>query len=382
MISISDKKYCSGCNACVQKCPKHCIKMVEDEEGFLYPSVNKNECVDCGFCEKVCPVINAKEDKQKVAAYAAYANDDDIRMKSSSGGLFTLFADQILKDNGVVFGAAFDIDFMVHHVAIESVEELSRLQGSKYLQSRIENTYQQAEQYLKSGRKVLFTGTACQIAGLKQYLGKEYDLLYTVDVLCHGVPSPKVWKRYLNYQEKYHGGAVTRTIFRQKEFGWKSYALKLQFSNSSAYEQIFQKDLFMQMFLSNICLRPSCHACKFKSLDRPSDITIGDSWGIGQYMPDMDDDKGTSVVLIHSEKGQKLFDLCESEMLFKEAEVDKILPPTADSRKSVAMHSGRKNFFKELNDGSSILKLENVLKPSLLRRVLRKCKAVVKKMIR
>lgn len=352
--------------------------MQEDIEGFLYPVVNQQECVNCGLCEKVCPVLNVKMIEQELTAYAAYANDDDIRMKSSSGGLFTLFARQILSDNGIVFGAAFDRDFMVHHIAIESEEELYKLQGSKYLQSRIENTYQEAERHLKSGRRVLFTGTACQIAGLKKFLGSEYELLYTVDVLCHGVPSPKVWKKYLDYQEKCHGGAVTRTFFRQKSFGWKTYALKLQFSNSSTYEQIFSKDLFMQMFLANICLRPSCYACKFKTLSRPSDITIGDSWGIENYMPDMDDDKGTSVVLVHSKKGQELFDLCQSGMVFKEAEVDKILPSTADSRKSVAMHPCRTYFFKKLDRGCKMQKLINILYPGFYRRVVNKLKSGIK----
>lgn len=379
MISINEKKKCCGCNACVQKCPKQCIVMREDVEGFLYPVVDQSECVGCGLCEKACPILNAKAEHQEVTAYAAFANDDNIRMKSSSGGLFTLFARQILSDNGIVFGAAFDQNFMVHHIAIETEEELIKLQGSKYLQSRIENTYQEAERYLKFGRKVLYTGMACQIAGLKKFLGKEYELLYTVDVLCHGVPSPKVWRRYLDYQEKCHGGAVTRTFFRQKDFGWKTYALKLQFNNLSAYEQIFSRDLFMQMFLSNICLRPSCHACKFKGLDRPSDITIGDSWGIENYMPEMDDDKGTSVVLVHSLNGQKLFANCKTGIVYREADVDKIIPSTADSRKSVVAHPRRTRFFKKLNTGSSLPELEKILKPSLLRRMTGKCKFYIRR---
>lgn len=382
MIAINDKKNCCGCGACEQKCPKQCIAMIEDAEGFFYPSVNKMKCIDCGVCEKVCPVINATEGKQDVvayAAYAAYANDNNLRMKSSSGGLFTLFAMQILDQDGVVFGAAFDENFMVHHIAIESMEELSKLQGSKYIQSRIENTYREVAQYLKVGRKVLYTGTACQVAGLKKYLGKEYEQLYTIDVLCHGVPSPKVWKRYLDYQEKCHDGVVTRIFFRQKDFGWKTFALKIQFSNLSEYKQIFFDDFFMQMFLANICLRPSCHACKFKELDRPSDITIGDSWGIENYMPDMDDNNGTSVVLIRSSKGQKLFDLCQSEIKYKEAEVDKILPPTADSRKSVEIHFGRTRFFKKLNAGCSIPKLAKVIQQSFPRRVAEKCKSYIRR---
>lgn len=218
MISVIEKNNCCGCSACEQKCPKKCITMMEDEEGFFYPHVNKVKCIECGLCEKVCPVINVGENEQKITAYAAYVNDKNVRMKSSSGGMFTLFAQKILNENGVVFGAAFDQNFMVHHIYIESEENLSKQQGSKYLQSRIENTYRETEQYLNSGRKVLFTGTACQIAGLKQFLMKEYDNLYTVDVLCHGVPSSKLWKHYLEYQEECYGSSV-KQAFLGRKFG-------------------------------------------------------------------------------------------------------------------------------------------------------------------
>lgn len=376
MISIKDKKNCCGCNACVQKCQKKCITMVEDTQGFMYPSVNKIECINCGLCEKVCPVANVMSKQQNILAYAAYA-DDNIRMKSSSGGLFTLLAEKILDENGVVFGAAFDNDFLVHHISIESKDELFKLQGSKYLQSQIENTYVQVENHLKNERKVLFTGTACQIAGLKNFLGKEYEQLYTVDVLCHGVPSPKLWQHYLKYQENCYNSQVTQVFFRSKKFGWRKFSLQLQFNNSSIYEEVYEKDMYMKLFLSNICLRPSCHDCKYKKMNRPSDITIGDSWGIEKYMPEMDDDKGTSVVLIHSQKGKELFDSCKNEMLFKEAEVDQILPPHADSRKSVAIHSRRSKFFKELNAGSSMLSLMKLLKPRFLGKVKRKIKKIL-----
>lgn len=379
MIIIKDKKQCSGCGACAQICPKRCIVMQVDAEGFEYPVADSSVCANCNLCNKICPVQNSKCGNNDVlSAYAAYAKQDEIRMQSSSGGLFTLLANEILEHDGVVFGAAFDDSFLVHHIAIQNKNELEKLRGSKYLQSRVENTFDEAKRYLDSGRYVLYTGTACQIAGLMSFLQKEYGNLYTADVLCHGVPSPKVWQRYLLYQEKTHNAAVQRTFFRHKKYGWKTYAVEFLFSNSTAYENIFSKDSFMQMFLQNICLRPSCYACRFKSLARPSDITIGDCWGIENYMPEMDDDKGTSIVLVHSVKGQEFFDAINSKMVYCKAETDKLLPPTADSRKSVPMHPRRKVFFKKLARGVNIEKLALLTEPTILDKIERKIKALIK----
>ncbi len=326
MIENKDKKLCCGCNACVQKCPQKCIEMKEDGEGFIYPHVNKNECANCNICNKVCPINNSIFQVSHREAYAAYSIDDELRNKSSSGGIFSLCAENVLNNQGVVFGAAFDEKFTVHHISIKSVNDLNLLQGSKYLQSRIENTYKEAEDILKKGIAVLYSGTACQIAGLKRYLKKDYDNLFTIDVLCHGVPSPKVWKKYIEEQEKSYKSNIKSIFFRSKKFGWKTYAVELKFNNSTAYENIFSKDAFMKIFLKNICLRPSCYDCKFKTLNRPSDLTIGDCWGIDNYMPEMDDDKGTSVLLIHSDKGKELFDRIKSKIIFKEGEIDKFKP--------------------------------------------------------
>lgn len=229
MIEIKDKKDCCGCSACVSKCPAKCIELKEDEEGFLYPEVNKVLCMDCSLCEKVCPTISGEfeNDRRPLASYIAYAEDLSVRLESSSGGLFSLFAENIIVNGGIVFGAAFDSDWTVRHTAVDLKNELNRLRGSKYMQSRIENTYKEAEKFLKSGRKVLFSGTACQVAGLKTYLGKDYENLYTIDVLCHGVPSQRVWKLYLEEQEKRNDSHVKMVSFRWKNTGWKNYSLKL-----------------------------------------------------------------------------------------------------------------------------------------------------------
>ena len=206
MINIIDKKDCCGCRACEVRCPVNCIKMKADNEGFWYPEIMIQECVRCGMCEKVCPILNKTSKTGKTETLGILAKDDNIRKNSSSGGVFSLIAQHILEQGGIVFGASFDENMMVHHIGVESSEGLEKLRGSKYLQSNTENTYTEAQEELKKGRLVLYSGTACQIEALKNVLGREYENLITIDILCHGVPSPKLWKKYLDYQEKQAGG--------------------------------------------------------------------------------------------------------------------------------------------------------------------------------
>lgn len=246
MINIEDKKECCGCSACVQRCPKQCIVMKEDEEGFLYPVVDKEVCIDCGLCEQVCPVLRQREEREPLEVYAAFNKNEEVRMQSSSGGIFTALAEPIIKEGGVVFGARFNEDWEVVHDYVETVEGLSAFRGSKYVQSRIGCTFSQAEQFLKQGRKVLFSGTPCQIAGLKLFLRKEYENLLSVDFICHGVPSPGVWRQYLNEFIVYQGNKkkisffpskpiilnsirdISRIEFRNKRLGWKKYSFALR----------------------------------------------------------------------------------------------------------------------------------------------------------
>lgn len=342
-ILYKQKKYCCGCSACLHICPKTAITMNQDKEGFEYPVINRNKCINCGLCETVCPIKNAESKSDNVKkCYVSYAKNEEIRLKSSSGGLFTIFAEKILECKGVVIGAAFDSEWEVHHICITDIGELEKIRGSKYVQSRIENTYKETKTFLEEGRKVLFTGTECQISGLKKYLKKDYENLLTIDVLCHGVPSPKLWEKYKEFHASKEKAQIRGTSFRQKDDGWKNFSVKIMFDNKTEYKEIFQKDAFMRLFLSEICLRPSCYDCKFKSLERDSDITIGDCWEIEKYMPEMDDDKGTSVVMIHSDKGMILWNSIKQHLNYKEAERDKALSPNADSRKSVVPHINRK----------------------------------------
>lgn len=337
MIHITDKPQCCGCNACVQACPKQCIQMHEDDEGFLYPRVDTTRCIDCSKCEKVCPVIDQGTPHRPLKVYAAINLDEAVRHQSSSGGIFTLLAEQIIKDGGVVFGARFDDEWQVVHDYTDTFTGLSAFRGSKYVQSRIGNTYRQAENFLKQGRKVLFTGTPCQIAGLKRYLHKEYENLLTVDFVCHGVPSPMVWSKYLtetltNLRAKRGIGknsvplsidelpVITGISFRDKVNGWKKFGFRLSYAASKAAQNTvsgsaiiqeegillepFPENLFMKGFLANIYLRPSCYACPAKSSKSGSDITIGDFWGIEHINSKIDDDKGCSLIMPQTIKGE------------------------------------------------------------------------------
>ena len=317
MLEIKNKIHCSGCSACAQACPKQCIAMRADAEGFLYPVIDQEICIDCGRCERVCPILHptAEPENKAPQAYAAYNKDEQVRLQSSSGGVFTLLGEEILAQGGVVFGAALTQGCRkVRHIAVEDKKGLALLRGSKYLQSEIGNTFCEAQDALKKGRKVLFSGTPCEIEGLKSFLGKEYENLICVDLVCHGAPSQKVWEKYVSYQENRASAPAQRALFRYKKYGWKRYSILLEHSNNTAYEQIFSKDLFMQMFLQNLCLRPSCYSCAFKKVNRVSDITLADFWGCEQVCPDLNDDKGLSLILVHSVKGKALFEKIGSKL--------------------------------------------------------------------
>lgn len=365
-----NKKGCCGCTACMHVCPVKCIAMHEDEEGFLYPTIEKEKCIHCHKCEKVCSIRNTDNLNRKTETFVGYNRNEEIRKQSSSGGVFSVIAEWILEQDGVVFGAASDENFEIHHIAVESKEELEKLRGSKYVQSRLENVYPEVKQYLEMDHKVLFTGTACQIAGLKKYLDKEYENLYTVDVLCHGVPSPKIWRMYLEEMKRQYNALIEKVEFRNKETGWKNYSMNIEFSNKQYFCVRYFNDKYMRMFLENIDLRPSCYSCHFKGFPRISDMTIGDSWGIEKYMPDMDDDKGTSIILIHSLKGERIFDLIKKNLIVRGVRLDEVLSSTADSRKSVEMHPNRKKFWEGVKRGENIDTLYGYVQKNFVQKII------------
>ena len=369
MIHIVNKQACCGCSACVQRCPKHCISLREDSEGFLYPQVDTESCIDCGLCEKVCPMLHHSEEGQKpIAVYAAKNKDEEIRRTSSSGGVFTALAEEIIRKGGVVFGACFNADWEVVHDYAETVEGLSRFRGSKYVQSRIEKTYRQVETFLKSGKEVLFSGTPCQIAGLRMFLRKEYENLLTVDVICHGVPSPGVWREYLKEEtarQREKNTVLPRPIhekdvlvegisFRDKTLGWKKFSFSLALSTTNGSGEKFSfcsripvnENIFLKGFLADLYLRPSCYACPFKCGKSGSDITLGDFWGLQEVMPELDDDKGMTALLVNSNSGKVWLD--KSEVVLWPTEYENILRSNPALERSAVLPKNRKYFYEHV----------------------------------
>lgn len=377
MIIIKDKKDCSGCHACSNVCPKKCIQMLTDNEGFWYPQISKEDCVDCGICEKVCPIIHKWHPvkDQTTVAFAAFHQNEDIRLMSSSGGIFTLLAHAIIDQGGVVFGAAFSGDFKsVHHICVEDIDSVEKLRGSKYLQSEIGKAYEKAKEYLDNGRKVLFTGTPCQIGGLYSFLRKPYDGLYTQDIICHGVPSPMVWKKYVEHHERKSVSKTQQVFFRDKKSGWKTYAVFFKFLNNITFEKNFREDAFMRAFLSNICLRPSCYDCSFKGIERISDITLADFWGVQNICPEMDDDKGTSLVFIHSEKGIELYRQIEGEIRSVAQACDNVVRYNPSAVNSTPMHPKRADFMLNIQKNDFEHVVNKYTKKKLYHRVLARIK--------
>lgn len=389
MIHVIDKAQCCGCYACAEICPKKCIDMRSDAEGFWYPSVNLEQCIHCGLCEQVCPILTSQTKEKQgetITAYAVMNKDLSVRMQSSSGGVFSALASSILASGGVVFGAAFDENFQVVHTCVEHVDGLHVLQGSKYVQSKIGDTYRQAETFLKEGRKVFFTGTPCQIEGLLSYLRRPYDNLLTADLICHGVPSPMVWDKYLAYrQTAAQGGKPQSITFRSKREGWKGYEVAFLFDNDIEYRQKSRQDPMMQVFLNNLCLRPSCHACSFKYKVRVSDITLADFWGIINVIPEMDDDRGTSLVIVHSEKGREAFRMICDSISCAEVDADLAISYNRSMLGSAYKHPRREAFLAEIS-ADNFLELQQkyckkTLKTkikSLIVRCVRKLKRILK----
>lgn len=344
---------CTGCMACSNICPINVIKIKENEKGFLIPKVLEEFCVKCGKCKKVCPVINnTKENINDIKVYACYNKDEKIRMQSSSGGIFTLIAEEIIKDGGVVCGAQFNDEFEVVHSIVKTTEELKKFRGSKYVQSQISYILKDVEEYLKNGVKVLFTGTPCQIEGLISYLGKEYENLYTQDIICHGVPSPKVWKKYLKYKEEKNQSKIKNINFRRKDIeGWSNYNVNFKYNDLEENENV-KNEKYMQLFLKDLTLRDSCYSCNFKKEKRISDITVADYWGIKHIDPEINDEKGLSAVLINSLKGEELFEKIKDNIFYKLQSIEGITKYNPSFIKSSKYNLKRDEFFKDLDNTS------------------------------
>ncbi|MGN1228779.1 MAG: Coenzyme F420 hydrogenase/dehydrogenase, beta subunit C-terminal domain [Prevotella sp.] len=378
--------YCTACSSCLHSCPKHCISMQADSEGFLYPVVNESDCIDCGLCEKVCHELHPYDERKPLKVYAAINKDEQVRMNSSSGGMFYLLAEKTISEGGVVFGARFDDDWQVVLDYAKTMEDVKPFMGSKYVQARTGTAYKDAETFLKQGRRVLFSGSPCQIAGLHHYLRKEYENLTTVDFVCHGVPSPKVWGRYLDEVVRAGKQAINDVKFRNKGNGWKKFNFVLTYKQEEKSYSLcswHQQNHYMRAFLSDMILRPSCHDCRAKQGRSHSDITIADFWGIDREMPEMDDDKGTGLVLVNTEKGSQALDWSKVNKM--ESSIEVASKYNGGLSSLTKPHPKRTEFFAALDTSPSVINLiDKSLRPPFKKRIrmaLRRCKRLIKRIL-
>lgn len=361
MINSFDenKENCCGCGACAQVCPKNCIKMKEDGEGFKYPSIDASNCIECGLCETVCPIMNLENISAKeyeVRALGGWNRDENVRRDSSSGGVFSLFAEYVLSQGGVVYGCALDDDMKAVHIEVDDINDLYKLRGSKYVQSDIANVYNEVKNNLIENRYVLFSGTPCQAAGLSSFLRKKYEKLFICDFICHGVPSPLVFRKYIEFLEEKQKSKVVGFRFRNKDKKWSPTGQQMgtiiQFENGKISKNMpAYKDYFMNAFLDDVCLRPSCYNCSFKSLPKNYvDVTIADFWGLNSIDLDMCDGKGTSLVICNSLQGQLLINNVKNDFSFKEYDFERSIKRNQSIVKSVARHPNREKFFVDIYD--------------------------------
>ena len=354
MISITDKALCCGCNACGDVCPHGAISFKTDNEGFWYPTVDKALCVDCGLCDKVCPVISQADfikRYDKPLVYAAYTKDETIRLDSTSGGIHSMLANRMFDKDAFVGGAVYNEDHTVSQIITDKRERLPEIRSSKYLQSNAASVYKAVAERLKEGRNVFFCGTPCQVQALYKYLRKDYDNLVTADFICRGVNSPKVFLAYMDMLEKEYGSRATDIKFKSKEKGWHNFSIRVRFENGKVYCKDRWHDLFFIGYLQyNNFVRPSCYNCRFKCFPQKADITLADFWGIEKLDPSMDQDKGTSMVMINSDKGAALFETIKGDIVYKQfSQEEAALDNPAMNHSLTSSYGTREHFFADLN---------------------------------
>lgn len=373
MIQITDKSQCCGCWACANACPKQCIEMKMDNEGFHYPQINTDLCIDCGLCDKVCPIKKPKEDDSVPQNFVVQHKDATILRDSTSGGFFTAVARWAINQGGVVFGAAFDKNMVLRHQYSETLEECAKFRGSKYLQSLIGNTYKTAKNFLAQGRVVVFSGTPCQIAGLYTFLGnRKYTSLLTVDLVCHGTPSPLLAREYFTYHAQKTGSPVVDYRSRDKHYGYSFSTATISFKDSNKqYHHGMESDFMLRLYFKNLISRPSCYKCHFKTLHRVSDITIFDCWDAPSVSPKFNN-KGATNVFIHSAHGQEVFELLKQDFIWNVSDIQPIIDRDGVMIKNhVPLNPRRTEFFADLNNELGIEELtKKYLPTSPLKRLL------------
>ena len=305
MKLYQEKQSCCGCGACADVCPAKAIQMFPDREGFRYPSLNQAACARCGRCEAVCPLKAENTPPRENLFFGA--RSERLRPGSSSGGMFMVLAEYVLQRGGAVFGAAFDENMEVIHREAQKPAELEGLRRTKYVQSRLDGVYTRIQSLLREGQWVLFCGTPCQAHALKRFLGRSYPTLLLADLICYGVPSPGIWRGYVELLERRHGGKLTAFSFRDKR-AWNNGHTRAYTTGGQEYAASLDEDLFCRMFFANLSIRPSCHACRYCTPDRESDFTLGDLWGLENVRPDWDDGMGTSLVILHTNRAREVWE--------------------------------------------------------------------------
>ena len=367
---LANRYHCTGCGGCAAACPTGALRMTADAEGFYYPVVDSEKCIGCGICEKACPSdLNPQRNEPLPRVYAAYAKEPTIVNVSSSGGVFSVIARDILKHGGVVFGAGYDAEFNVCHQEIQDETEIEKLRTSKYVQSDMADIFRTVKERLREGKKVFFTGTPCQIAALKQHLGTEEDNLLTADIICHGVPSPKVWKQYL---QQCHGGKRPQKIsFRDKSRGWNQFSMRIDYDDGTSYCEPAVKDPYERAFLANLTLRPSCYQCQYKTANRVSDLTFADYWGVETVHPDLKEQQGVSMLIVHSQRGDAVFQEVKEELHILESDAKRALGLNHAALHSVNWHPKRNLFFAKMESADFSALVDQCLKQPVSKRLRR-----------
>jgi ferredoxin len=369
------KEDCTGCKMCADACPKTAISFGMDGEGFWYPQVNNERCVRCGICVKKCPVLTPcppdAAHTQHPAVYAAKANEESLRRASTSGGVFGVLARAVLKQGGVVAGAAWDETLHVRHMIIHSEAQLPELQGVKYVQSDTTEIYRTVKAHLDAGETVLFSGTTCQNAALCAYLGRGYDNLIQCDFVCHGVPSPGAWESYKQMQERLQGAPLSALHFRDKTVSWSESGVRTVFADGKEIFASAQEDPWMQAYLrAKALVRPSCFACPFKALPRITDLTLADFWGVAENVdPALDDGLGVSAVLVHTPKGRALLEQAAPDLLLHPTTLDAMKKENACLLENATPGVRREAFLAALEKQSFDTALRRALRPTLRQRV-------------
>lgn len=360
MEYICDKKDCIGCLNCINVCKFNSIELFKDELGFVYPKINNDKCKKCNACRNKCPIVSKKKYVIEYRdSYACKNKDDNIRLNSSSGGIFYLLAESIISKKGVVYGAVYDKKFDVLHKRIDKISSIKEMMGSKYVQSDLKDIFKLVKKDLENDILVLFTGTPCQIVALKIYLNKEYNNLYLQDFICHGVGSKLVLDIHIkNIKEKYGLKNIDSINFRDKISGWKKFSFSISY-NEKKYFKILTEDEYMKTFLKNLCLRESCYDCKFKGNNREADMTLADFWGIEKIDKGFDDDLGVSAVILNTSKGIELFDLIKDKMITKRVEYSDISANNICLENPPIYNDNRNNFISDITKGIKLSELND-----------------------